>query len=269
MLVCRPNRALPGFTSCADLRHTRWRALESLAAEKLPSSAAMLRPEATLLHKAAESDYNKRLELLNKKPNDELQYALLVNRGLLWLERKEWGKAIADLESAIRKNGAQWQAHEMLAQVYDRAGKPELAIAQFTEAIRLSPKMAALYRACARVDLRRKKQTASERERAIHDLETAVKLEPAGSPHLPADQTNRAQLLHRQGREEEALRSLCGCDRGQSRLPGRASPADRRAAEAEAPLRGHPLVRRPALARQTVSRSLRAARARQARTEGL
>ena len=158
-----------------------------------------------MLHKAAESDYNKALELLNKKPNDELQYALLVNRGLLWLERKEWGKAIADLESAIRKNGAQWQAHEMLAQVYDRAGKPELAIAQFTEAIRLSPKMAALYRARARVDLRRKKQTASERERAIHDLETAVKLEPAGSPHLPADQTNRAQLLHRQGREEEAL----------------------------------------------------------------
>ena len=55
---------------------------------------------------AAEGDFNEALELLEQRPNDELQYALLVNRGLLWFERREWNKAVADLEAAIRLNGA-------------------------------------------------------------------------------------------------------------------------------------------------------------------
>ena len=150
----------------------------------------------------------RRLELLKERPNDELQYALLVNRGLLWLERRQWDKAVTDLRSAIRLNGAQWQAHEMLAQVYGRKGQPDQAIEQFTQAITLHPDMAALYRARAAIDVRRKKQTASQRERALRDLETAIRLERPGSPFLPSDQTNRAGLLHRQGRENDAL-SAC------------------------------------------------------------
>ncbi len=183
-------------------------ALESQAADKLPARGSMLRSEAQVQFKAAEADFGTALELLKMTPNDELQYALLVNRGLLWLERKEWDKAVADLERAIRLNGAQWQAHEMLAQVYDRAGKPEEAIVQFTEAIKLQPKMAALYRARAGVQLRRMNQSAADRDHAIGDLETAIKLEAPGSALLPGDHTNRASLLHRQGREAEAL-SAC------------------------------------------------------------
>ena len=110
------------------------------------------------------------------------------------------------LESAIRLNRAQWPAHEMLAQVYDRQGKPDLATGeQFTAAINVRPQMAALYRARALVELRRKHQDASGRARAIGDLETAIRLERPGSSFLPSDQTNRAQLLHREGREDEAL----------------------------------------------------------------
>ena len=39
----------------------------------------------------------------------------------------------------------------------------------------------------------------------LRDLETAIRLEPKGSPFYPIDQTNRAKLLHREGRENEAL----------------------------------------------------------------
>jgi eukaryotic-like serine/threonine-protein kinase len=180
-------------------------ALARLAAEGLPAKGTTLRGEAQVQLKAAEADYNKALELLEKRPNDELQYALLVNRGLLWLERREWSKAIADLQSAIRLNAAQWQAHEMLAQVYDREGKPDLAIEQFTQAIARRPDLAALYRARAEVEIRRQKQTPAQRQSALGDIETAIRLEPPGSQFLPGDQTNRARLLHRERREVEAL----------------------------------------------------------------
>ena len=183
-------------------------ALKSMYAEKPGANRSMLRSEAHVARSAAEADYGKALELLNERPNDELQYALLVNRGLLWLERKEWSKAITDLESAIRLKPPQWQAREMLAQVYDREGKPDLAIEQFSQAIALFPEMASLYRARAAVELRREKQNASQRDRALRDLETAIRLEGPGSPFIPTDQTNRAVLLHRQGREQEAL-SAC------------------------------------------------------------
>jgi eukaryotic-like serine/threonine-protein kinase len=201
----------PGFAWLYELRgfaSEQVGALRNLEASKLPANGSRLRSEAHVQFKAAEADYGTALELLKKRPNDELQYALLVNRGLLWLERKEWDKAVTDLKSAMRLDGAQWQAHEMLAQVYDREGKPDLAIEQFTQAIALCPEMAALYRARAAVDLRRKKQNASQRERALIDLETAIRLERPGSPFLADDQTKRAQLLHSEGRHDEAL-SAC------------------------------------------------------------
>ena len=136
----------PGFAWLYELRgfaSYQVAALDRLAAEGLPAKGNTLRAEAQLQWKAAEADFNKALDLLKERPNHELQYALLVNRGLLSLERREWSKAITDLESAIRLNPAQWQAHEMLAQVYDRTKLADRAIAQFTAAIALRPDMAA------------------------------------------------------------------------------------------------------------------------------
>jgi serine/threonine protein kinase/tetratricopeptide (TPR) repeat protein len=205
------NACLQSEASFAWLYELRGFASYQVAALKLREAekpGANGSSEAQVHLKAAQSDYDTALELLKKRPNDELRYALLVNFGLLWLERKEWDKAVADLESAIRLEPAQWQAHEMLAQVYDRDGKPDLAIEQFTQAIGLSPEMAALYRARAAVDLRRKKLSAPQRDRALSDLEMAIRLERPDSPFLAGDQTNRAELLHRQGRESEAL-SAC------------------------------------------------------------
>ncbi len=179
--------------------------LARLAADSLHTKGGTLRAEAQLQLKAALADFTTALELLKQKPNDELQYVLLVNRGLLWLESRESDKAIGDLEAAIRLNEAGWQAHEILAQVYDRAGQPDQSIEQFSRAITLKPDLAALYRARGDVDRKRKEQTPSQRDRALRDLDTAIRLEPAGSPFLPNDQTNRAKLLHRGGREDEAL----------------------------------------------------------------
>ena len=86
-----------------------------------------------------------------------------------------------------------------------KQGKPDQAIEQFTRAIHLKPDLAALYRARADVDLKRKEPTPSQRERALRDLDLAISHETTGNPVLALDQTNRAKLLHREGRENEAL----------------------------------------------------------------
>ena len=156
----------PGFAWLYELRgfaSYQVAAVDRLAADGLQSKGASLHSRAQLQLNAAEADFNKALELLSERPNSELQYALLVNRGLLWLERREWNTAIADLDRAILLKPAQWQAHEMLAQVYDRQGKPDLAIEQFNQAIAVQPVMAALYRARAAVELgARSKSPAGE-----------------------------------------------------------------------------------------------------------
>ena len=63
--------------------------------------------------------------------------------------------------------------------------------------------MAALYRALARRSTFGSRTTPPPSgERALGDLETAIRLEPPGSPILASDQTNRARLLHREHRED-------------------------------------------------------------------
>ena len=67
----------------------------------------------------------------------------MVNRALLWLERREWDKAIADLQTAIRQTTRAWHAVEVLAGVYGKQDKPVQAVEQFTRAIELKPDLAA------------------------------------------------------------------------------------------------------------------------------
>jgi eukaryotic-like serine/threonine-protein kinase len=203
-------QAEPGFAWLYELRGFaayKVAALARLAAQNFQTTGTTLSGEIQSQLKAAEADFTRALELLKQRPNDELQYALLVNRGLLWFERREWDKAVTDLKSAIQLNKQGWQAVEVLAQIYLRQDKPDQSIEQFTRAITLKPNLAALYRARADVDLKRDEQTASQRVRALRDLETAIGLEPSGSPFLPFDQTNRGQLLHREARDDEALKA--------------------------------------------------------------
>ena len=77
-----------------------------------------------------------------ESPNTELHYILLVNRGLLRLEQRQWDGAVRDLEAAIRLDGRHYLAYANLAQVYQRQDKPDEAVAQFTRAIAVRPRHA-------------------------------------------------------------------------------------------------------------------------------
>ncbi len=123
------------------------------------------RTEAQVQLDAAEVDFDKALKLLAEQPNDEVKYQALVNRGLFWLERRDWNKAVADLQAAIVLNGHQFPAHEALAQVRWRQNRLDEAIAEFTQAIALQPDLAPLYRARADVELARRTQLLPTRRR--------------------------------------------------------------------------------------------------------
>jgi tetratricopeptide (TPR) repeat protein len=174
-----------------------------------PRAQGPLRTEIELQLQAAEKDYKRALELLESAPNNDLRYALLVNRGWLWHERQAWDKAAADLQAAIQLDDRRWQAFEALAQVYARQDRSDEATGQFTRAIALRPDWAPLYRGRAGVNLDRKDQMQEHREAALADLEQAIGLEPAGSQVLALDHTHRARLLHQNAREE---RALAACD---------------------------------------------------------
>ncbi|MGO9924330.1 MAG: protein kinase domain-containing protein [Isosphaeraceae bacterium] len=183
--------------------------LARAAAESMQTKANTLRSEVELQLQAAEADYASALKLLDAAPSKDLLYTLLVNRGMVWLERREWDKAVVDLQEAIKLDGRRSPAFENLAQVYVRQNKPDLAIDQFTRAIGLHPDWAPLYRARASVNLERKDQGPPHRARALTDLERAIRLEPPGSAVVALDQARRARLLLTETRHEEAL---AACD---------------------------------------------------------
>ncbi len=178
-------------------------------AENAKSQAEALRTEARLHLAAAEKDYRTAMEILDQTPNDELRYVFLVNRSLLWLERREWDMSVADLEAAIRLDGQSYRAFEILAGVRWRQDKLDDAIAQFSQAIARKPDMAALYRGRADVERSRKDATPAQRARALRDLEQAIGLEPPGSLVVARDHTNRGRLLFVDQHDEQALEA---CD---------------------------------------------------------
>jgi serine/threonine protein kinase/tetratricopeptide (TPR) repeat protein len=204
-------QAEPGFAWLYELRAFASYQIAGLArnaVEGLQARGSTLRNEIQLQLQAAEKDYARALELLDDAPNKTVRYALLVNRSLLWTERREWHKAAVDLHEAIRLDDQRWQAIENLAQVFLKQDKPDQAIEQFTRAIALRPGWAPLYRARAAANQVRKEPTPAHRAAALADLEEAIRLEPAKSTVLALDHTSRAKLLHQESRVNDAL-SAC------------------------------------------------------------
>jgi eukaryotic-like serine/threonine-protein kinase len=173
--------------------------------EKLPLQADVLKAEAQFQLDAAAADYRKAGELLSEKPNDELRYALCVNRGLLGLERRDFQKAESDLQAAIGLNARRLEAYAALARVYQKQAKLDESIEQYSRAIALRPDSAALYRGRADVELARTGSKPAQRARALADLDQAIRLEKPDNPVLARDHTNRGRLLVLDHRDSEAL----------------------------------------------------------------
>ena len=217
----QPSEAKSGFNACIVrepefawlflLRGFASNQLAELAADRIQTAPARLvdtvRAEVRFQRDAAARDYNRAGELLAAKPNDELRYALHVNRGLLCLQSRDFEKAAADLEAAIRLNERRPEAYSILALVYQKQDKSDDADAQYGRAIALQPK-AALYRGRADVNLARKETTAAQRSQALADLEKAIRLEKQDDPLLARDHTKRGRVLYLDGRHAEALAAV-------------------------------------------------------------
>jgi serine/threonine protein kinase/lipoprotein NlpI len=187
--------------------------LAAIASEELKKQSnaarATLREEADHQFEAAKADYDHALALLLQKPDDELRWVLLVNRGLLFVGRADWSSASADLEAAIRLDGRRAEAPAALAQVYQRQRQWDAAFEQYTKAIAVKGDWAPLYRGRAEVELARTASTPDDRKQALFDLEQAIRLESPVNPVLALDHTNRARLLYADHREALAL---AACD---------------------------------------------------------
>jgi serine/threonine protein kinase/Tfp pilus assembly protein PilF len=187
--------------------------LAAIAGEQLknrpPDVAKTLQDDARYNFQASLADYEHALGLLDQKPDNELRWVLLVNRGALYVQREDWDKASADFEAATRLNDRRPEAFVGLARVFMRQRKPDAAVEQFSRAIALEPSSAPLYRGRAEVHLARSELTPAERTRALLDLDQAIGHEAKDDPILALDHTRRGVLLHQDHHEAEAL---AACD---------------------------------------------------------
>jgi tetratricopeptide (TPR) repeat protein len=164
---------------------------------------------------------------LKQAAGDRLgQYVALTNRSVLWTRQKQWNKAIADLEKAIRLRPGDFQAHANMAEVcrsrsdlkgavlaLDRAvaSRPDDAILYFTRAldhlamkdtaaarrdllqtIALTPRESDPERlARTYVELGMLKHRARELKAALDDFNEALRLQP----NYPRANRQRAETL--------------------------------------------------------------------------
>jgi tetratricopeptide (TPR) repeat protein len=122
----------------------------------------------------------------------------------MWAQRRELEQAAADLRQAITLDERDFRAFVLLAKVEQDRDNPDEAIKCYDRAIEAKPDFAPLYRARADVNLGRKDSTQEQRAQALSDLEQAIK-NAADDPVVARDHTNRARLLHHEGRHQEAL----------------------------------------------------------------
>ena len=206
--INQPTKALIGLNACLQRKpDSVWLYLlrgiasagEGNSARNIPprdsGQAASLAALASEKFKDAEADYLKALGLLGDgTKNAELHYVLLVNRGLIRIERQDLTAAASDLREAIGLNDHRFEAFSTLAQVYRRQGRTDDALKQFARAIQLRPNWAPLYRGRADVLLGLKNLSPDRRDAVLSDLENAIRYE---SPKNPANAGDRDQTGRR------------------------------------------------------------------------
>ena len=201
-----PGRTRPRLAlRVAGIRLVRGRHHGPHRGRKLARRGRTLRTEILLQLQAAEVDYDKALELLDAAPNKDLRYPLLVNRGLLWLERRASGTRPwrTSRRRSSSTTGGGWRLRTWARSISNKTNLDQ-AIEQFTRAIERRPDRAPLFRFRAGVNLG--PQGSNCRERPAR---WPTWTRPSGSsrkrvPSLAQDYTRRARLLHLEGREEDA-----------------------------------------------------------------
>jgi tetratricopeptide (TPR) repeat protein/tRNA A-37 threonylcarbamoyl transferase component Bud32 len=111
--------------------------------------------------------------LAKKQLDPQARYVGLVNRGVLFIYQRQWRRAIADLEQAIRESPAAYQAHVNLAQAFRATGHHKEAMAAISRAIDRAPDLPDLYLLRAQMHLAQKRRAA-----ALADFKRAIAREP-------------------------------------------------------------------------------------------
>jgi len=171
-----------------------------------PGREGTVNASAEFEFEEAEADFHEALARLERTPDDELKYVVLVNRGRFRFQRGHLDQAAADYQEAIRLKKDLYLAHADLALVYQQQKKSPEAIKQLTRAIALKPDSAPLYRGRAGLVADLAASTPAQREAARSDLEMAILHEQDDNPVLAEDHTNRGKLLYLDGRLEDALK---------------------------------------------------------------
>jgi tetratricopeptide (TPR) repeat protein len=169
------------------------------------SDTSALRRKAAREFEAAEADYRAVLE---RRPNDDLRYVLLVNRGGMYLQAGRLAESLADLERAIRLQPELYQAHASVAQLYQRQRLWEDAAREFARAIERTDdrtRRVELHRSRARLHSSRPDATPDQRAAALRDLDAAIRLESENPAQKAKDHVERARLCFGGTQFSEAL----------------------------------------------------------------
>jgi len=170
-----------------------------------PTEAKSLRGQAEAAFQSAEADYRKALD---RHPDADLHYVLLVNRGGMLLRAGRIDESIADLEAAIRLNPGAYQAHSNLGQLYQQVDRLDEAAQALGRAIERAPDLAArlaLHRSRGRLYANRHNLQPQRLAAALGDLDEAIRLDPENGDPKASDHAERARLLFGAARFEEAI----------------------------------------------------------------
>jgi eukaryotic-like serine/threonine-protein kinase len=149
----------------------------------------------------AEADFRRAAEL---GLTAQARYVMLVNRGVMRVQRGREKEAIDDLSAAIALQPDHFQAYISLSQAYQNLKQWSDALASLDQAIARAPDQAVLFRARSQVQ-----RLCSHPDAALKDLDAAIKRSTPDDPFLVSDHLERGLLLQQAGRSEEAL---AACD---------------------------------------------------------
>ena len=145
----------------------------------------------------AEADFARAIEL---RPDQDVRYGVLVNRGAMRFRQGNHDAAVADLVEAAREKPRQDQAHANLALTFAAQKQWNKAIEQLNVAIELAPYRGSLYRNRALMNLDRKAPDA-----AFRDFGEAIRLAEGPTRARAGDHIHRGRILHSRKNWTEAM----------------------------------------------------------------